>query len=127
MNNITTIILICIGGGLTLLGTVYMFFTPHITRAKALFVIGFLALGVGGLINAIPNGFSDKVIAATKTPDRSEYTVYLDGNEVEADKIDLSLYKVSYDDEKKIAYATQKTDDGTLGILTGFWMGHFAK
>jgi len=38
----------------------------------------------------------------------SEYTVFLDGEEVDLDKIDISLYAISYDDEKKIIYITNK-------------------
>ena len=38
---------------------------------------------------------------------RSEYTVYLDGEEVDNNKIDLNLYRTTYDDEKKVVYAAR--------------------
>jgi len=40
----------------------------------------------------------------------SEYTAYLDGESVDLDKINLSFYRVKYDDEKKIIYLTEKKD-----------------
>ena len=41
--------------------------------------------------------------------ERSDYTIYLDGNEVDPDKIDLHLYRISYDDEKEAIYITSKS------------------
>lgn len=57
-------------------------------------------------------------------PDRSGYTVYIDGEEVDPEKIDLSLYSKRYDDENQVIYATPKGDDdfltyGIIGYLTG--------
>ena len=45
--------------------------------------------------------------------DISGYTIYLDGVEVDSDKIDISLYKCSYDDENKIVYMTDKDETRT--------------
>lgn len=40
--------------------------------------------------------------------DRTNYTIYIDGAEVDADNIDLSLYSVTYDDNNKKIYATSR-------------------
>lgn len=40
---------------------------------------------------------------------RESYTYYLDGVEVDLDKIDLDLYVVSYDDDKQEAYMTRNS------------------
>lgn len=40
---------------------------------------------------------------------RKSYTYYLDGTEVDLDKIDLNLYVVSYDDDKQEAYMTRSS------------------
>lgn len=61
-------------------------------------------------------------------PDRSGYTVYLDGQEVSANAVDASLYRHSYDDEKHIIYlSTTQKDNMALGALAGgivgYWLG----
>ena len=76
------------------------------------------SLGVVSLIVAISVMFCSSYIKQYVTPkeieeQRSEYTIYLDGEEVDPEKIDLSLYKVKYDDEKGIAYATTQTQRST--------------
>lgn len=38
----------------------------------------------------------------------SEYTAYLDGEEVDLKKVDFSLYEISCDHENKIVYMTEK-------------------
>ena len=62
--------------------------------------------------------------AEEKNAIRNEYTVYLDGEEIDPDKVDLSLYSVKYDDDKQIAYATRKVDDGSDGLIGGI-IGYF--
>ena len=44
-----------------------------------------------------------------KTRDISQYTLYLDGNEVDMNKIDIKLYNRSYDDENLKIFITNKT------------------
>ena len=62
--------------------------------------------------------------AEEKNAIRNEYTVYLDGEEIDSDKVDLRLYSVKYDDNKQIAYATHKVDDGSDGLIGGI-IGYF--
>ncbi len=45
---------------------------------------------------------------AVANKDLSGYTVYIDGQEVDSDKIDASLYNITFDDENGVAYATRK-------------------
>jgi len=40
--------------------------------------------------------------------ERLHYEAYLDGEKVDIDKLDLSFYKITYDDEKNIIYLTRK-------------------
>ncbi len=47
------------------------------------------------------------------SPDRSDYTYYLDGNEVELKTIDPSLYSHTYDDNNKIVYLSTKGSNYT--------------
>ncbi len=59
---------------------------------------------------------------------RSEYTYYLDGNEVSANTIDKSLYTYKYDDETQTVYLTHKTEDNELlGWTIGFFTGSMTK
>ena len=76
-------------------------------------IIGALLIIVGSLF--IGGG----VIAAKNAPviDRSGYTVYLDGEKVDPDKIDIRMYRVSYDDEKQEIYLSKKS--GVRIISTG--------
>lgn len=63
----------------------------------------------------------DRIVISDETRElRTSYTVYLDGEEIDPDKIDLSLYTVKYDDEKGIVYATARNDRGDNGLLYGF-------
>ena len=51
---------------------------------------------------------------------RSEYVVYIDGEEVDKDKIDLSLYRIRYDDEKGVIYATPRQDSRVIPMFIPF-------
>ena len=59
-------------------------------------IIGILLVSIGSLL------IGDGIIAAKNAPviDRSGYTVYLDGEETDPNKIDIHMYRVFYDDEK---------------------------
>ncbi len=79
-----------------------------------------------GIVIAIVTHISSMPISHAATPvDRTGYVVYLDGQEVDSDKIDLSLYSVRYDDEKKVAYATHRYSNNSNDLLTGGIIGYF--
>ena len=68
-----------------------------------------LVFGIFNFMIAGTLGYGFKYIQQCEFDIRGNYTVYLDGNEVDRDKIDLDLYKKSYDDENGIIYITAKT------------------
>ncbi len=76
-------------------------------------IIGILLVSIGSLL--IGGG----VIAAKNAPviDRSGYIVYLDGEETDPDKIDIRMYRASYDDEKQVVYLSKRS--GVKIISTG--------
>ena len=53
-----------------------------------------------------------------------EYIVYLDGQEVDIRKIDISLYSYSINHEEKVVYVTQKqqTNTNRTSFLPFFWL-----
>ncbi len=118
-----------IGMGFTVLGAIFFILSLNhansivgSVRFKHLMFTGILVIimSVGGQILLKQNNEKNPDI------DRSNYTVYLDGQEVDRDKVDLSLYKVRYDDEDKVIYITAKTNDhsdGILGFLYGYTIG----
>ena len=65
----------------------------------------------------------------------SEYTCYLDGQEVDLNKVDLSLYDKTFDDDFKIIYITKKSDPTVVyggsgfvpGLATGYLLGGVGK
>lgn len=52
---------------------------------------------------------------------QSGYTVFLDGEEVDANKIDLSLYTTSINHEEKVIYATKKESDNGDSVIPILW------
>ena len=76
-------------------------------------IIGILLVSIGSLL--IGGG----IIAAKNAPvdHRSGYTVYLDGEETDLEKIDIRMYRASYDDEKQIIYLSKRS--GVRIISTG--------
>jgi len=83
----------------------------YIKIIPALILLGFLLLCIKEFI--IPNMPQYQEVP---TRDLSTYTAYLDGEEVDLDKIELSYYKVKYDDEKQIVYLTYKQNNDNMYI-----------
>lgn len=101
-SNINTIIFITI---IALVGIVILALIEIIDH-KIMLVISVFGItiliitGVAGIIT------TNKI---EKTRDISQYTLYLDGNEVDMDKIDIKLYNRSYDDENLKIFLTNRT------------------
>ena len=99
--NINTIIFITIIilVGIVILGLI------EILEHKIMLIISVFGItiliiaGVAGIIT------TNKI---EKTRDISQYTIYLDGNEVDMDKIDIKMYKQSYDDENLKIFLTNR-------------------
>lgn len=92
--------------------------------AVAIAPIMFLIV-LAAIFLAVSPFLKEKMLQAEeKNAIKNGYTVYLDGEEVDSDKVDLSLYSVKYDDDKQIAYATRKVDDGSDGLIGGI-IGYF--
>ena len=84
--------------------------SSYLTRGGIILIISALMICI--LSSSIDRGPSEEL-----KEQRNEYTVYLDGNEIENNKIDLSLYSVKYDDDKRIAYATKKSDTNFIPLF----------
>lgn len=105
LNYINNIINIFIFATLVIIGITIMLGIIELINNKIMLIIG--AFGLTVLIIAGCAG----IITDTKiehTRDISKYTIYLDGNEVDMDKIDIKLYKRSYDDENLKIFLTHR-------------------
>ena len=74
------------------------------TLTQKVLIFGSFIFMIAGVL-----GYGFKYIQQCELDIRGNYAVYLDGNEVDRDKIDLDLYKKSYDDEKGVIYITSKS------------------
>ena len=108
-----------VGGAIiVVLGIIFADSQRNMILAKSGMLIAFIGAFCFGIAYMLR--FSDPtpvVEGVVSEPDRSGYTAYLDGNEVDLDKIDLSLYNVSYDDENGIIYLAGKSDDSDTMIF----------
>ena len=86
-----------------------------------LVICGVSIIFIAAIVTAMSKNSS--TMNTTEKPGRQNYTVYLDGQEVDSDKIDLSLYKVKYDDDKQIAYATHNDNDTLVAVFLGYFLG----
>lgn len=83
-----------------------------------------LAIGIIGiLIFRLPDVINEDPVNI----DRSAYTYYLDGNEVDPATIDIDLYAHSYDDKEKKVFLTHKSDDGLVDSAIGFGAGYILR
>ena len=71
-----------------------------IAVARSFIIVGIIALIIVPLIRAHN--------VATNPRDLSTYTAYYNGTEVDLDKVDLSLYNVSFDDDSHKVFLTNK-------------------
>ncbi len=127
MNNILNIT-IGVALALVIIGVAFYIFMGD-RRGASIFshsiMLASILLCVGIVISLVTY-ISSAPVSHTVTPvDRTGYVVYLDGQEVDSDKLDLSLYSVRYDDEKKVVYATHRRSYNNDDMLTGGIIGYF--
>lgn len=98
--------IVYIGIGATVISTVLFIVTVVLGKANSSFTrIASLVLLLGSLALMCIGGFA---VYSNHIEHIHEYTVYIDGQEVDSDKIDASLYDITFDDENGVAYATHR-------------------
>lgn len=91
-------------------GTPTSKFAAIIAIVLAILFIGSMSVLLIGMLQDHYENYEVSVQAQQElNTARESYTYYLDGIEVDTDKIDLDLYIISYDDDKQEAYMTRNS------------------
>ena len=88
----------------TLVGIAIMYYGATTANYLALMLGTFIVFNIFPLGLKLKTNVENHRISEIK----EEYTVYLDGNEVDADKIDFGQYQYTINDEAKEIYMTYK-------------------